>query len=147
MPVPQIPDKLLKWRKEKMQKKKDEEIQMDVFKGIVITLLILIIAIMVFQQSPIEINIPRPFWTQPVIQPEIICNCNYKVTCEYQKPKEKFGITCVYSVDNPFSNVDACDIDTSAGLRCGGYGSAVVVTTSFAMVAVAEVLKKLSKAQ
>ena len=64
-----------------------------------------------------------------------------------KKPKEKFGITCVYSVDNPFSNVDACDIDTSAGLRCGGYGSAVVVTTSFAMVAVAEVLKKLSKAQ
>ena len=64
-----------------------------------------------------------------------------------KKPKEKFGITCVYSVDNPFSNVDACDIDTSAGLRCGGYGSAVVVTTSFAMVAVAEVLKKLSKAR
>ncbi|MEG0347811.1 MAG: tRNA threonylcarbamoyladenosine dehydratase, partial [Acinetobacter sp.] len=26
---------------------------------------------------------------------------------------------------------------------CGGYGSAVVVTSSFAMVAVAEVLKKL----
>ncbi len=31
----------------------------------------------------------------------------------------------------------------SAGLRCGGYGSAVVVTSSFAMVAVSEVLKKL----
>lgn len=30
-----------------------------------------------------------------------------------------------------------------AGLRCGGYGSAVVVTSSFAMVAVAEVLKKV----
>ena len=64
-----------------------------------------------------------------------------------KKPKEKFGIPCVYSVDNPFSNVDVCDVDTSAGLRCGGYGSAVVVTSSFAMVAVAEVLKKLSKAQ
>ena len=64
-----------------------------------------------------------------------------------KKPKEKFGITCVYSVDNPFSNAEACGVDSSAGLRCGGYGSAVVVTSSFAMVAVAEVLKKLSKAQ
>ncbi|WP_347455995.1 tRNA threonylcarbamoyladenosine dehydratase [Acinetobacter thermotolerans] len=57
-----------------------------------------------------------------------------------KKPKEKFGITCVYSIDNPFSSVEVCP---SAGLRCGGYGSAVVVTSSFAMVAVSEVLKKL----
>lgn len=57
-----------------------------------------------------------------------------------KKPKEKFGITCVYSIDNPFSSADVC---VSAGLRCGGYGSAVVVTSSFAMVAVAEGLKKL----
>ena len=59
-----------------------------------------------------------------------------------KKPKDKFGITCVYSIDNPFSNADVC---ASAGLRCGGYGSAVVVTSSFAMVAVAEVLKKLDR--
>ncbi|MDN5512287.1 tRNA threonylcarbamoyladenosine dehydratase [Acinetobacter sp.] len=58
-----------------------------------------------------------------------------------KKPKEKFGITCVYSIDNPFSGAEVC---ASAGLRCGGYGSAVVVTSSFAMVAVAEVLKKLA---
>ncbi|HAB42175.1 MAG TPA: tRNA threonylcarbamoyladenosine dehydratase [Acinetobacter sp.] len=58
-----------------------------------------------------------------------------------KKPKEKFGITCVYSIDNPFSSADVC---ASAGLRCGGYGSAVVVTSSFAMVAVSEVLKKLN---
>lgn len=57
-----------------------------------------------------------------------------------KKPKEKFGIACVYSIDNPFSSADVC---ASAGLRCGGYGSAVVVTSSFAMVAVSEVLKKL----
>lgn len=57
-----------------------------------------------------------------------------------KKPKEKFGITCIYSIDNPFSSSEVC---TSAGLRCGGYGSAVVVTSSFAMVAVAEVLRKL----
>lgn len=59
-----------------------------------------------------------------------------------KKPKEKFGITCVYSTDNPFSSADVCP---SAGLRCGGYGSAVVVTSSFAMIAVAEVFKKLDK--
>ena len=59
-----------------------------------------------------------------------------------KKPKDKFGITCVYSIDNPFSSADVCP---SAGLRCGGYGSAVVVTSSFAMVAVAEVLKKLDQ--
>ncbi len=59
-----------------------------------------------------------------------------------KKPKEKFGITCVYSIDNPFSSSDVC---ASAGLRCGGYGSAVVVTSSFAMIAVAEVLKKLDQ--
>ncbi|MGM7313838.1 tRNA threonylcarbamoyladenosine dehydratase, partial [Acinetobacter baumannii] len=51
-----------------------------------------------------------------------------------KKPKEKFGITCIYSIDNPFSSADVCP---SAGLRCGGYGSAVVVTSSFAMIAVA----------
>lgn len=58
-----------------------------------------------------------------------------------KKTKEKFGISCVYSIDNPFSGAEVC---ASAGLRCGGYGSAVVVTSSFAMVAVAEVLKKLA---
>jgi tRNA A37 threonylcarbamoyladenosine dehydratase len=61
-----------------------------------------------------------------------------------KKPKDKFGITCVYSIDNPFSSADVCP---SAGLRCGGYGSAVVVTSSFAMIAVAEVLKKLEAIQ
>lgn len=58
-----------------------------------------------------------------------------------KKPKDKFGITCVYSVDNPFSSAEVC---ASAGLRCGGYGSAVVVTSSFAMIAVSEVFKKLA---
>lgn len=57
-----------------------------------------------------------------------------------KKPKEKFGITCVYSTEQPSVNNDVC---ASAGLRCGGYGSAVAVTSVFAMVAVAEVLKKL----
>jgi tRNA A37 threonylcarbamoyladenosine dehydratase len=67
-----------------------------------------------------------------------------------KKPKEKFGITCVYSVEQPSMSVAVCEnsqneatFNAGAGLRCGGYGSAVVVTSSFAMAAVAEVLKKL----
>ncbi len=59
-----------------------------------------------------------------------------------KQPKEKFGITCIYSEEQPKMNHDVC---ATAGLRCGGYGSAVAVTSSFAMFAVAEVLKKLSR--
>ena len=65
-----------------------------------------------------------------------------------KKPKDKFNLTCVYSVDNPFSQASNADsnVNTGAGLRCGGYGSAVTVTATFGMVAAAEVLKKLSRA-
>ncbi len=66
-------------------------------------------------------------------------------------------MTCDYSLEQPFAAADVCatsseqvdsttpqsQFNPSAGLRCGGYGSAVAVTSSFAMVAVAEVLKKL----
>lgn len=86
-----------------------------------------------------------------------------------KKPKDKFGIPCIYSVDNPFSHAVACEsradapgqtsshnpssnpgsqqtgFNPAAGLRCGGYGSAVTVTATFGMVAAAEVLKKLGK--
>lgn len=56
--------------------------------------------------------------------------------------KEKFGLTCVYSEEQPKLSENSC---ASAGLHCGGYGSAVVVTTTFAMFAVAEVLNKLQQ--
>lgn len=64
-----------------------------------------------------------------------------------KKPKDKFNIPCIYSVDNPFSQTTngAQTTNAGAGLRCGGYGSAVAVTATFGMVATAEVLKKLSK--
>ena len=58
-----------------------------------------------------------------------------------KKPKEKFGIVCVYSEEQPKRSADVC---AAAGLRCGGYGSAVAVTSSFAMFAVSVVLKKLA---
>jgi tRNA A37 threonylcarbamoyladenosine dehydratase len=31
-----------------------------------------------------------------------------------KKPKEKFGISCVYSIDNPFSSADVCQVQAYA---------------------------------
>jgi tRNA A37 threonylcarbamoyladenosine dehydratase len=55
--------------------------------------------------------------------------------------KEKFGIKCVYSTEPP--RVEKTS--QSAGLNCGGYGSAVAVTSVIAMVMVSETLLILSK--
>ncbi len=55
--------------------------------------------------------------------------------------KEKFGIKCVYSTEPP-------RVDKSrqvGGLQCGGYGSAVVVTSVVAMIMVSEALQLLTK--
>ena len=53
--------------------------------------------------------------------------------------KEKFGIRCVYSTEPP--RVDkSCQ---AGGLQCGGYGSAVVVTSVVAMIMVSEALQLL----
>ncbi len=55
--------------------------------------------------------------------------------------KEKFGIKCVYSIEPP--RVDkSCQ---TGGLHCGGYGSAVVVTSVVAMIMVSEALQLLIK--
>lgn len=55
--------------------------------------------------------------------------------------KEKFGIKCVYSTEPP--KVDkSCQ---TGGLHCGGYGSAVAVTSVVAMIMVSEALQMLSK--
>ncbi len=55
--------------------------------------------------------------------------------------KDKFGIKCVYSTEPP--RVDkSCQ---AGGLQCGGYGSAVAVTSVVAMIMVSEALKMLTK--
>lgn len=55
--------------------------------------------------------------------------------------KDKFGIRCVYSTEPP--RVDkGCQV---SGLQCGGYGSAVVVTSVVAMLMVSEALQLLIK--
>ena len=55
--------------------------------------------------------------------------------------KEKFGIKCVYSTEPPIVD-KSCQ---TGGLQCGGYGSAVVVTSVVAMVMVSEALQLLIK--
>lgn len=50
--------------------------------------------------------------------------------------KEKFGIKCVYSTQPPIVD-KSCQ---TGGLHCGGYGSAVAVTSVVGMVMVAESL-------
>lgn len=54
-----------------------------------------------------------------------------------QDLREKFGIKCVYSTQPPIVD-KSCQ---TGGLHCGGYGSAVAVTSVVAMVMVAESLK------
>jgi tRNA threonylcarbamoyladenosine dehydratase len=63
--------------------------------------------------------------------------------------KNKFGIDAVFSTE-PLrfpETGEACDIDDHAGitgLNCAGFGSAMVVTASFGLVAAAQVLRKLA---
>ncbi|WP_066800517.1 tRNA threonylcarbamoyladenosine dehydratase [Moraxella oblonga] len=54
--------------------------------------------------------------------------------------KHKFGMKCVYSSE-PLKLANACE----SGLNCGGYGSAVSVTSTVGMVMVAECLKMIGK--
>lgn len=72
---------------------------------------------------------------------------------EYDFPrgaKQHFGIECVFSTEpivRP-KNPEACTVDlasssTLQGLNCAGYGSSVMVTASFGMVAAARVLEHL----
>lgn len=59
--------------------------------------------------------------------------------------KEKFGIRCVYSTQPPIVNTSADGSCQVGGLHCGGYGSAVAVTSVVGMVMVSETLALLSK--
>lgn len=55
--------------------------------------------------------------------------------------KQKFGIKCVYSTEPPKVNKSY----QTGGLHCGGYGSAVAVTSVVAMIMVSEALKVLTR--
>ncbi|WP_434353703.1 tRNA threonylcarbamoyladenosine dehydratase [Psychrobacter sp. HD31] len=62
--------------------------------------------------------------------------------------KEKFGIRCIYSTQPPIVQ-KACSTSaeneaTQGGLHCGGYGSAVAVTSVVGMIMVSETLKMIT---
>ena len=66
--------------------------------------------------------------------------------------KNKFGIDAVFSTEplrQPDTGEDeACEVDGQAGvtgLNCAGFGSAMVVTASFGLVAAAHVLRRLAE--
>ena len=60
-----------------------------------------------------------------------------------REPKKKFGVECVYSLEQlQRPQAAACDVDAAAlhGLNCAGYGSSVCVTAAFGLAAAARVL-------
>jgi tRNA threonylcarbamoyladenosine dehydratase len=63
--------------------------------------------------------------------------------------KNKFGIDAVFSTEplRQPDNGEACEVDAPGvtGLNCAGFGSAMVVTASFGLVAAAQVLRKLAE--
>ena len=65
--------------------------------------------------------------------------------------KQKYHIDAVFSMEPlqyPDSGDDACAIDPNSitGLNCAGFGSSMVVTATFGMVAAGQVLRKLADA-
>lgn len=58
--------------------------------------------------------------------------------------KDKFAIRCVYSTQPPIVNTAEGQCQTG-GLHCGGYGSAVAVTSVVAMVMVSEALAMIAR--
>lgn len=54
--------------------------------------------------------------------------------------KDKFYLPCVYSTES-LKMATACQNGLKSGLNCGGYGSAVAVTSTVGMVMVAQCLK------
>ncbi|KRB92830.1 tRNA cyclic N6-threonylcarbamoyladenosine(37) synthase TcdA [Noviherbaspirillum sp. Root189] len=91
-------------------------------------------------------------------QEPLLAKVRKRLRQEYGFPrgtKNKFGIDAVFSTE-PLrfpETGEACEIDAVedgddragiTGLNCAGFGSAMVVTASFGLVAAAQVLKKLA---
>lgn len=64
--------------------------------------------------------------------------------------KQKYGIDAVFSMEPlryPDADDAACEIGSSVtGLNCAGFGSSMVVTASFGMIAAGHILSKLAQA-
>ena len=77
-------------------------------------------------------------------QDPLLARLRYKLRFEKginKALKEKFGIKCVYSTQPPKVN----KAGQVGGLHCGGYGSAVTVTSVVAMIMVSEALDMVTK--
>ncbi|MCW8943971.1 MAG: tRNA cyclic N6-threonylcarbamoyladenosine(37) synthase TcdA [Sedimenticola sp.] len=104
------------------------------------------------QTNPLKIRLTDLYKTQ---HDPLLAKTRKLLRKEYgfsSNPKRKFDVPCVYSDEQqvyPDGNGAVCSDKPSggtqgSGLHCGGFGSAMTVTTTFAMVATAHVLKKLS---
>lgn len=64
--------------------------------------------------------------------------------------KQKYGIDAVFSMEPlryPEAE-DACEVGSSvSGLNCAGFGSSMVVTASFGMIAAGHLLRKMAEAE
>lgn len=87
-------------------------------------------------------------------QEPLLAKVRKRLRSQYGFPrgtKNKFGIDAVFSME-PLrfpENGETCSLDSDdrvavTGLNCAGFGSAMVVTASFGMVAAAQVLRKLA---
>jgi tRNA A37 threonylcarbamoyladenosine dehydratase len=62
--------------------------------------------------------------------------------------KQKYHVDAVFSMEPlryPEAG-DACEVDAITGLNCAGFGSSMVVTATFGMVAAGHLLRKLAEA-
>jgi tRNA A37 threonylcarbamoyladenosine dehydratase len=87
-------------------------------------------------------------------QEPLLAKVRKRLRSEHRFPRgdrNRFGIDAIFSTE-PLSaplTEEVCSIDADAapgvtGLNCAGYGSAVVVTATFGLVAAAHVLRKLA---
>jgi tRNA A37 threonylcarbamoyladenosine dehydratase len=93
--------------------------------------------------DPLKIRVDDLSRTQ---QDPLLAKIRRRLRKEYgicKDEKERFGVSCVYSTENPRQPEGACMTD--GGLNCEGYGSTTTVTASVALVAVAEALKKIQR--
>ncbi|WP_028536734.1 tRNA cyclic N6-threonylcarbamoyladenosine(37) synthase TcdA [Paludibacterium yongneupense] len=87
-----------------------------------------------------------------VTQDPLLANMRYRLRRHYgfsRDGSKKMGVSCVYSTETLIYPQGGEHCDTAdrgpQGLSCAGFGASMVVTASFGLFAVAEILKKLLK--
>lgn len=104
------------------------------------------------QTDPLKIRLTDLYKTQ---HDPLLAKTRKLLRKEYgfpKNPKRRFDVPCVYSDEQqvyPDGSGEICQNKPAAGgagsgLNCGGFGSSMAVTSTFAMVATAHVLKKLA---